>query len=178
MESILWSSEGFNPRATTVNSDMLSSDEVFFGGRQLMPALSLCKPAYHRVPQRSKMDPQTHPCFSLNFGYNHGSDCFKIMDMETGRVLHSRDVTLFQPRESLISPAPTVGSGVPYLSSGAEMPDYAYIQPTPVGTATPTTAPVPAPATVAPVPASAPPLITVAPNPLQRAAIKPPSTNS
>ena len=51
------------------------------------------------------MDRQARPCFFLNFGYNHGSDCFKVMDAETGRIVHSRDVTWHQPREPLISRA-------------------------------------------------------------------------
>ena len=104
------------------------------------------------------MGPQARPCFFLNFGYNHGGVYFKIMDTETGRVVHSRDVTWHQPQEPFISPAPTVGSGVPHLSSGAETPDYVYIQPTPVATAMPASAP----ATASPVPASA----IAAPSPL------------
>ena len=63
------------------------------------------------------MDSQARPCFLLNFGYNHGSDCFKIMDAETGRTVHLRDVTWHQQREPL-TPAPTVGSGMPQSSSG------------------------------------------------------------
>ena len=116
-----------------------------------MPVLPFCTPAYHRIPRRSKMDSQACPCFFLNFGYNHGSDCFKIMVAETGRIAHSRSVTWHQPREPLIYPAPTVGSGLSYQSSGAETPDYVYIQSTPAATATPAAAP----ATAAPVPASA-----------------------
>ena len=120
MESGLWTSEGFNRSATTANSGMLSPNEVFFRGRPPIPILPFCKPAYHRVPRQSKIDDQTRPCLFLNFGDNHGSDCFKIVDAETGRVVHSRDVTWHQPREPLFSPAPTVGSGVPQSSSGAE----------------------------------------------------------
>ena len=128
--------------------------EIFFGDRPPMPVLPFYKSAYYRVPLRSKMGSQARPCFILNFGYNHGSDCFKIMDPETGRVVHSRGVTWHQPRKQIISPAPKVDSAVPYLSFGAEQPGYVYIQPTPVATATPATAPAPAPAAVAPVPAS------------------------
>ena len=116
-----------------------------------MPVLPFCKPAWHRVPRRSKIDPQARSCFFLEFWINHGSDCFKIIDAETGRVVHSRDVTWHQPREPLISLAPTVGSGVPHLSSGTKPPEYVYIQPTPAAT----TMPAAAPATTAPVPASA-----------------------
>ena len=66
--------------------------------------------------------------------------------------MHSRDVTWHQSREPLISPALTVGSGVPQSSFGAETPDYVYIQPTPVATAIPAAAPVPASAIAAPTP--------------------------
>ena len=101
LKSVLWASEGFNRSATAANSGMLSPHEVFFGGRPPMPVLPFCKPACHHVPRRSKMDPQARPCFFLNFGYNHRSDCYKIMDAETGRVVPSRDVTLHQSRERL-----------------------------------------------------------------------------
>ncbi|CAM9355074.1 unnamed protein product, partial [Ascophyllum nodosum] len=92
MGSVLWASEGFNRSATTGNSGMLSPHEVFFGSRPPMPVLPFCKPAYHRIPRQTKMDRQARPCFFLNFSYNHGSDCFKVMDAETGRIVHSRDV--------------------------------------------------------------------------------------
>ena len=98
--------------------------------------------------------------FFVNFVCKHGSDCFKIMHAETGRVVHSRDVTRHQPRKPFITSAPTVGSRVPYLSSGAETPDYVYIQPTPAATTTPAATP----ATAAPVPASA--IAALAPTPL------------
>ena len=104
MESGLWASEGFNRSATTANSGMLSPHEVFFGDRPTMPVLSFSKPAYHRIPRQSKLDRQARLCVSLNFGYNHGRDCFKIMDAETGRTVHSRGVTWHQPRKPLILP--------------------------------------------------------------------------
>ena len=92
-----------------------------------MPVLPFCKPANHRVPWQSKMDCQARPCYFFNFGCNHGSDCFKVMDTKTGRIMHSRDVTWYQPREPLIFPAPTVGSGMPQSPSGADTLDYVHI---------------------------------------------------
>ena len=157
MDSVFWASKGFNRSATTTNSGMLSPHEIFFRGRPPMPVVPFCKPAYHRVPWQSKMDRQARPCFFLNFGYNHGSDCFKVMNAETRRIVHSRDVTWHQPREPLISPAPTVGSGVPQSPSGAETPDYVHILPPPAATAPPTTAPAPASASAAPTPLPNPP---------------------
>ena len=117
-----------------------------------MTVLLLCKPAYHRVPRQNKLDRQARSCYFLNFDHNHGSDCFKTMDAETGSTAHSRDVTRHQPREPLISPAPTVGSGVPQSPSGADTPDYVHIQPTPATTSTLAAAPVPASDKSAPAP--------------------------
>ena len=82
--SSLWASEGFNPSATTPNSGMLSPHEVFFGSRPPMPVLPFCKPAYHRVPRQSNLGRQAHPCYYVNFGYNHGSDCFKVWMRKRG----------------------------------------------------------------------------------------------
>ena len=133
---------------TTVHASSLQLNRSRMGCLP-MPVLPFCKPASHRVPRQTKMDPQARPCSFLNFGYNLGSDCFKITDAETGRIVHSRDVTWHQPREPLISPAPTVGSGAPHLSSGAETPDHVYIHPTPAAAAA-------APATAAPQPSPYP----------------------
>ena len=152
MESVLWASEGFNRSATTANSGMLSPYEVFYGSRPPMPVSPFCKPAYHHVPRQGKPDRQARPCYFLNFDYNHGSDCMKIMDVETGRIVYSRDVTWHQPREPLISPAPTVGSEVPQSPSGADTPDYVQIQPIPAATTAPTAASVPASDNAAPAP--------------------------
>ena len=150
MESVLWTSEGFNRSATTANSCMLSPYESFYGSRPPMSTLPFCKPAYHRIPRQGKLDRQARLCYFLNFGYNHGSDCAKIKDAETGRMVHSRDVTWHQPREPLISPAPTVESELPQSPSGAATPEYVYIQPAPTAITTPTAAPVPASDNAAP----------------------------
>ena len=153
----MWASEELTRSAPTANSGMLSPHEVFFAVRPPMPVLPFCKPACHRVPRQSKKGRQARPRYFLNFGYNHGSDCFKDMGMETGRTVYSRDVTSHQPREPLTSPAPTVGSGVPQSPTGAETPDYVHIQPAPAATTTPTAALVPASANAAPAPLRTPP---------------------
>ena len=152
MESVLWASEGFNRSATTANAGMLSPHEIFFGSRPPMPILPFCQPAYHRIPRHGKLERQARLCYFLNFGYNHGRDCIKIMDAETGRIVHSRDVTWHQPREPLVSAAPTVESEVPQSPSGVTMPGYIYIQPAPAATTAPAAAPVPASDNAAPAP--------------------------
>ena len=152
MGSVLWGLEGFNRSTSTANGGMLSPYEIFYGSRPSGPTLPFCKPAYHRIPWQGKLDRQARPCCFLNFGYNHGSDCVKIMDAETGRIVHSRDVTWHQPREPLISPAPTVGSEVHQSPSGTATPEYIHIQPAPAATTAPAAAPVPASDNVAPAP--------------------------
>ena len=143
MESVLWASEGFNRSATTANSGLLSPYEIIYGSRPPMPTLPFCKPEYHRVPRQGKPDRQACLCYFLNFGYNYGSGYVKIMDAETGRIVHSRDVTWHQPRESLISPAPTVGSKMPQSSSDTATPEYIHIQSTPAATTSDNAAPAP-----------------------------------
>ena len=150
MESALWASEGFNRSATTVNGGMLSPYEIFYGSRPPMLTLPFCKPAYHRIPRQGKLDRQARLSYFLNFGYNHGSDCVKIMDAETGRIVHSRDVIWHQSREPLISTAPTVGSEVHQPPSGTDTPDYIHIQPSSAATTAPAAAPVPASDNAAP----------------------------
>ena len=49
-------------------------------------------------------------CYFLNFGYNHGWDCYRLLDAETGRVAYSRDVTWHHPETPWVPPirvAPT-----------------------------------------------------------------------
>ena len=152
VESVLCASEGFNRSATTAKSGMLSPYEIFYGSRPPMPTLPFYKPAHQRIPRHGKLDRQARLCYFLNFRYNHGSDCVKIMDAETGRIVHSRDVTWHQPREPLTSPAPTVESEVPQSPSGATTPEYIYIQPAPATTTAPAAAPVPASDNAAPAP--------------------------
>ena len=151
MESVLWASKGFNRSATTASGGMLSPYKIFYGSRPPTPTLPFCKPAYHRIPRQGKLDRQARLYYFLNFGYNHGSDCVKIMDAETGRIVHSRDVTWHQPREPLISPAPlTVESEVPQSPSGTATPEYIYIQPAPAAITAPAATPVPASDNAAP----------------------------
>ena len=102
----------------------------------------------------------------------------KIMDAETGRIVHTRDVTWHQPREPLIFPAPTVGSEVPQWPYGVDTPDYIHIQPTPAATTAPAAAPVPASDNAAPAPPRNPaPAATPVPAP-DNAAPTPPRNST
>ena len=166
LELVLWAYKGFNNSTATVNSGMRSSHKGFYGGRLPTPYFPFCNPAYHCVRRRREMNLQARPCFILNYGHNHGSDYFKVMDVKIGMVVHSRDVTWHQPREPLTSSVPTFGSRISYLSSGAVTPGYVYIHPPLVPSASLAAATAPVLATAAPVPASAPPLATApAPTP-------------
>ena len=41
---------------------------------------------------------------------NHGHDCHKLLDAETGKIVFSRDVTWHNPEAPLIPPATAVGN--------------------------------------------------------------------
>ena len=70
-----------------------SPDEIFYGSRPRLQLLPFLQPAYHRVPRQRKTDPRARMYYFLNFGYNYGRDCYRLLDAETGRVAYSRDVT-------------------------------------------------------------------------------------
>ena len=110
LESLLWASESYNRAATSVNDEWLSPHEIFYGSRPRLPLLPFFQPAYHRVPRQRKTDPRARMCYFLNSGYNHGRDCHRLLDAETGRVAYSRDVTWHHPETPWITPiraAPT-----------------------------------------------------------------------
>ena len=119
MESLLWTSKCFNRSATAANDGWLSPPKFFYGNRPPLPLLRFFQPAYHRVPRQRKSDPRARLCYLLNFGYNHGHDCHKLLDAETGKVVFSRDVTWHHPEAPLIPPATAVGNPPGYLRTNA-----------------------------------------------------------
>ena len=145
----LWASECYNRVATLVNDEWLSPPEIFFGSRPRLPLLPFLHPAYHRVPQQRKTTPRPRMCYSLNFGYNLGRDCYRLLDAKTGRVAYSRDVTWPYPETSWITPiraAPTEPPRDIYVPMPQSLPVAA---PSPALVATP---PAPAPAATLPPP--------------------------
>ena len=110
LESLLWALESYNRAATSVNDGWLCPHDIFYGSRPQLPQLLFLQPAYYRVPRQRKTDPRARMCYFLNFGYNHGRDCYLLLDAETGRVAYSRDVTWHHPETPWITPiraAPT-----------------------------------------------------------------------
>ena len=124
------------------NDEWLSLHEIFYRSRPRLPLLPFLQPAYHRVPRQRKTDPRARMCYFLNFGYNHGRDCYRLLDAETGRVAYSRDVTWHHPETPWIAPI---------RAAPAEPPRDIYV---PMPQSVPFAAPSPAP--IAPPPAPAP----------------------
>ena len=81
----------------------------------------------HRVPRWWKPNPQVRPCFFMKFGYNHSSDCFKVMDADMGMVMYSRDMTWHQPCKPLTFPVSTLGARSSNPSFGIETSGYVYL---------------------------------------------------
>ena len=106
------------------------------------------------MPRQRKTEPRANLCYFLNFGYNHGYDCSKLLDAEIGKkIVFSCDVTWYHPEAPLILPATAVGN------PPAVPPEDIYVPiPTPVPiVATPSPAPAPVPAHApAPAPAATP----------------------
>ena len=87
LESLLWASECYNRAATSVNDEWFSPHESFYGSRPRLPLLPFLQPAYYRVQRQRKTDPRARMCYFLNFGYNHGGDCYRLLDAERGGSL-------------------------------------------------------------------------------------------
>ena len=87
----------------------------------------------------------------LKFGYNHGRDCYRLLDAETGRVASSRDVTWYYTEASCTTPV---------RPARIKPPRDIFV---PMPKSVPVTAPSPAPAAapLAPAPAAPPPPVSV-----------------
>ena len=86
-----------------MNEEWLSPRDIFYGSRPRLRLLPLFQPAYHRLPRQQKTDPRACMCYFLNSGYNHGRNCYRLLDAETERVFHSRDVTWHHPETTWIT---------------------------------------------------------------------------
>ena len=144
LESLLWASECYNRAATSVNDEWLSPHEIFYESRTRLPLLPFLQSAYHRVSRQRKMDPRARMCYFLNFGYNHGRDCYRLLDEETGRVAYSRNVTWHHPEASWIT--------TPIRAAPTKPPMDIYV---PMPQSVPVAAPSPAPVATPPAPAPA-----------------------
>ena len=148
MESLLWALECFNRSATAANDGWLSPREIVYGNCPPLPLLPSFQPAYHRVPRQHKSDTRARLYYFLNFGYNDGHDCHKLLDAETGNVVFSRHVTWHHPEAPLIPPA-TAGGNQPIAP-----PEDIYVP-----------MPMPVSSITAPTPTSVPPAPALAPSP-------------
>ena len=175
MESLLWASECFNRSATAANEGWLSPHEIFYGNRPPLPLLPIFQPAYHRVRRQHKSDPRARLCYFFNFGYNHGYDCHKLLNAETGKVVSLRDVTWHHQEAPLIPPAAAVGNPptappgdiyvlVPTPVPSVATPASAPVPPAPAPAQSPTPVPAPAPT---PAPPTPPPPISMSNSPAQ-----------
>ena len=127
LESVFSAAEAFSRSATSANAEIFSTQKVVHGRRPSLPLLPFFQLSYHRFPQQRRTDPRARTCFFLNFGYNHGRDCYRVMDAMAGMMVHYRGVTSHQPREPLILPARTSAVGT---ANPAPTPEY-VIRPPP-----------------------------------------------
>ena len=149
LESLLWASECYNRAATSVNDEWLSPHEIFYGSSPRLPLLPFLQPAYHRLPRQRKTDPRARMCYFLNSGYNYGRYCYRLLDAETGRVAHSRDVTWHHLETPWITPIRDAPTEPPRDTHVPMLQSVPVAAPSPAPVATP---PAPAPAEILPPP--------------------------
>ena len=102
-------------------------------------------------------------CYFLIFGYNHGRDCYRLLDAETGRVFYSRDVTWAHPETPCITPLPAVPTEPPRdiyvpLPQSVPVPSSAPFATPPAPAAAETLSPPPTSTSNSPAPV--PPRVT------------------
>ena len=142
--SLLWALECLNRAAISVNDEWLSYHDIFDGSRPRLPLQPFLQPAYHREPRQRKMDPPARMCYYfLSLGFNHGRDCYRLLDVETGRVIYSRDVTWHHLEAPWIAPT---------RAAPTEPPRGVYV---PMPKSVPVAASSPAPVAAPPAPAPA-----------------------
>ena len=88
-------------------------------------------------------------CYFLYFEYNHGRDCYRLLDAETGRVDYSRDVTWHHPETPWITPIRAAPTEPPRDISVPMPKSVPVAAPSPVPVATLS---APAPAEILPPP--------------------------
>ena len=69
-----------------------SPHDIFYRSSPCLPVLLFLQSTYHRVPRQRKTDPRDQMCYFLHFKYNHGRNCYRLLVVETGRFVYSRDV--------------------------------------------------------------------------------------
>ena len=147
-----------------MNDEWLFPHDIFYGSRPRLPLLPFLQPAYHRVPRQRKTDPRARMCYFLNFGNNHGRDCYRLLDAETGRVAYSRDVTWHHPEAPWIT--------TPIRAAPTELPRDIYVpMPQSVPVAAPSPAPVATPSAPAPAATLPPTRTSNSPAPIPRALV-------
>ena len=165
LESLLWGSECFNRAVSSANDGWLYPHEIFYENHPGLSLLLLFHPAFYRTPRQRKPEPRARMCYFLNFGYNHGRDCYKLLGEETGKFVYSRDVTWHNPEVPWVIPMRVPPTDHPKnMTAPSPLPAPA---PAPARIA-PATPPAPAPATpsVQPAPVAPTPPSTVSKPPL------------
>ena len=135
---------------------MMCSFEKFHGRPYRGPVLPYMMPGRHKVKRAAKSEPKGEPCFYLNSGNDHASDCSKIMLSPSGIASYSTDVTWGYRRAPFGggtaiagSPSPAKGGAVsdPAQQSQAPRGFEVWYQPsTPSTGVTPESSPTPLPA--------------------------------
>ena len=110
-EAWTWMCDALNIMARVDDKPaMMCSFEKFHGRPYRGPVLPYMMPGRHKVKRTVKSEPKGEPCFYLNSGNDHASDCCKIILSRSGAASYSTDVTWGYRRAPFVGEW-TTGSG-------------------------------------------------------------------
>ena len=93
LELLLEASECFNKVAISVNDEWLSSHEMFLREPPALATKSLPPADLSPCTTTAGDGSPGRMCYFFNIGYNHERECYRLLDVDTGRVAYSHDAT-------------------------------------------------------------------------------------
>ena len=109
-------SENINITSRVDGPDKRCPEEKLYGKRLRKQLLPFLMPGHRNRGSGPKWAGKADPCFYLNGGNDHASDCDKVM-LESGIVSYTTNATYAYRRASLVDQQVTFGNGVIHAPS-------------------------------------------------------------
>ena len=110
-EAWLWMSENINITSRVDSPDKRCPEEKLYGKRLRKQLLPFLMPGHRTRGSGPKWAGKADPCFYLNDGNDHASDCDKVM-LESGIVSYTTNATYAYRRVPFVGQQVTFGNGI------------------------------------------------------------------
>ena len=110
-EAWLWMSENINITSRVDSPDKRCPEEKLYGKRLRKQLLPFLMPGHRTRGSGPKWAGKADPCFYLNGGNDHASDCDKVM-LESGIVSYTTNATYAYRRVPFVGQQVTFGNGI------------------------------------------------------------------